>query len=28
VEAEDMTIDACAMQIIMKPERFSIIFAE
>ncbi len=28
VEAEDMTIDACAMQIIMKPERFSIIFEE
>jgi isocitrate dehydrogenase (NAD+) len=28
VVAEDMTIDACAMQIIMKPERFSIIFAE
>ena len=28
VEAEDMTIDACAMQIIMKPERFSIILAE
>ena len=28
VEAEDMTIDACAMQIIMKPERFSIIFTE
>jgi isocitrate dehydrogenase (NAD+) len=28
VEAEDMTIDACAMQIVMKPERFSVIFAE
>jgi 3-isopropylmalate dehydrogenase len=28
VEAEDMTIDACAMQIVMKPERFSIVFAE
>jgi isocitrate/isopropylmalate dehydrogenase len=28
VEAEDMTIDACAMQIILKPERFDIILAE
>lgn len=28
VEAEDMTVDACAMQIVMKPERFSIIYAE
>jgi isocitrate/isopropylmalate dehydrogenase len=28
VEAEDMTIDACAMQIVMKPQRFSIILAE
>ena len=28
VEAEDMTIDACAMQIVMKPERFNIILAE
>ena len=28
VEAEDMTIDACAMQIVMKPERFDIVFAE
>jgi len=28
VEVEDMTIDACAMQIIMKPERFSVICAE
>lgn len=26
--AEDMTIDACAMQIVMHPERFDIIFAE
>lgn len=28
VEAEDMTIDACAMQIVMHPERFDIVFAE
>ena len=28
VEADDMTIDACAMQIVMHPERFDIIFAE
>ncbi len=28
VEAEDMTIDACAMQIVMKPERLDIVFAE
>ena len=28
VEAEDMTIDACAMQIVMRPERFDIVFAE
>jgi isocitrate/isopropylmalate dehydrogenase len=28
IEAEDMTIDACAMQIVMKPERFEIVFAE
>lgn len=28
IEVEDMTIDACAMQIVMKPERFDIIFAE
>ncbi len=28
VEADDMTIDACAMQIVMKPERFDIVFAE
>lgn len=28
VEAEDMTVDACAMQIVMKPERFKIILAE
>ena len=28
VEAEDMTIDACAMQVVMKPERFSVVFAE
>jgi isocitrate/isopropylmalate dehydrogenase len=28
VEAEDMTIDACAMQIVMRPERFSVVFAE
>ena len=28
VEAEDMTIDACAMQIVLKPERFDIVFAE
>ena len=26
--AEDMTIDACAMQVVMHPERFDIIFAE
>lgn len=28
VEVEDMTIDACAMQIVMRPERFDIVFAE
>lgn len=28
VEANDMTIDACAMQIVMRPERFDIILAE
>lgn len=28
IEADDMTIDACAMQIVMHPERFDIIFAE
>jgi isocitrate/isopropylmalate dehydrogenase len=28
VEAEDMTIDACAMQIVMRPEKFDIVFAE
>ena len=28
VIAEDMTIDACAMQIVMHPERFDIVFAE
>jgi len=28
VEAEDMTIDACAMQIVMHPERFDVVFAE
>ncbi len=28
VEAEDMTIDACAMQIVMRPERLDIVFAE
>jgi isocitrate/isopropylmalate dehydrogenase len=28
IEADDMTIDACAMQMVMKPERFDIIFAE
>ena len=28
IEAEDMTIDACAMQVVMKPERFSVVFAE
>ena len=28
IEAEDMTIDACAMQIVMKPERFDVVFAE
>jgi isocitrate dehydrogenase (NAD+) len=28
IEAEDMTIDACAMQIVMRPERFSVVFAE
>ena len=28
VEADDMTIDACAMQIVMHPERFDIVFAE
>lgn len=28
VEADDMTIDACAMQIVMHPERFDIVLAE
>jgi 3-isopropylmalate dehydrogenase len=28
IEADDMTIDACAMQIVMHPERFDIVFAE
>lgn len=28
IEAEDMTIDACAMQIVMNPDRFGIVFAE
>lgn len=28
IVAEDMTIDACAMQIVMHPERFDIVFAE
>ena len=28
IEAEDMTIDACAMQMVMKPERLDIVFAE
>jgi isocitrate/isopropylmalate dehydrogenase len=28
VEADDMTIDACAMQIVMHPQRFDIVFAE
>jgi len=28
IVAEDMTIDACAMQVVMHPERFDIIFAE
>lgn len=28
VDADDMTIDACAMQIVMHPERFDIVFAE
>jgi isocitrate/isopropylmalate dehydrogenase len=28
IEAEDMTIDACAMQMVMRPERFDIVFAE
>lgn len=28
IEAEDMTVDACAMQIVMRPERFDIVFAE
>ena len=28
VEAQDMTIDACAMQMVMKPEQFSVICAE
>jgi isocitrate/isopropylmalate dehydrogenase len=28
IEADDMTIDACAMQIVMKPERLDIVFAE
>ena len=28
IEAEDMTVDACAMQIVMKPERLDIVFAE
>jgi len=28
IEADDMTIDACAMQIVMHPERFDVVFAE
>jgi 3-isopropylmalate dehydrogenase len=28
IDADDMTIDACAMQIVMHPERFDIVFAE
>jgi len=28
IEAEDMTIDACAMQMVLKPERLDIVFAE
>ncbi len=28
IEADDMTIDACAMQIVMRPERFDVVFAE
>lgn len=28
IEAEDMTIDACAMQIVMNPDRFGVVFAE
>ncbi len=28
IAAEDMTIDACAMQVVMHPERFDIVFAE
>ncbi|MFC1798319.1 isocitrate/isopropylmalate family dehydrogenase, partial [Thermodesulfobacteriota bacterium] len=28
VAADDMTIDACAMQIVMHPERFDVVFAE
>jgi isocitrate/isopropylmalate dehydrogenase len=28
IEAEDMTIDACAMQLVMRPERLDIVFAE
>jgi isocitrate/isopropylmalate dehydrogenase len=28
IEADDMTIDACAMQMVMRPERFDIVFAE
>ena len=28
ITAEDMTIDACAMQIVMHPERFDVVFAE
>ncbi|MDX9859864.1 MAG: isocitrate/isopropylmalate family dehydrogenase [Rhodospirillales bacterium] len=28
IEAEDMTIDACAMQVVRRPEQFQVIFAE
>jgi isocitrate/isopropylmalate dehydrogenase len=28
VEAEDMTIDACAMQVVMRPEKFDIVITE
>ena len=28
IEAEDMTVDACAMQIVMNPDRFGVVFAE
>lgn len=28
IETEDMEVDNCAMRIVMKPEQFSVIFAE